>query len=322
MIAVITVFNGLASPILYMLLFIAAGFVLGRLKLLPENAALVLSKLESYLFIPAMILNAFIHNCTWASIRANYPAMLLSAALEMVLIIISRPLSGLFARSGYERNLYRYELIYPNTGFFGYALVQAVFGPEMLYHFMLFVLPMTMGCYTVGVSLLTPEADGAKAQWKRLLNPSMISIAAGIVLGLLGFGKIMPAFLSDAVAAGAAIFSPLAMLLTGITISGFVMKDLLCDGKSYLVILLRMIVFPVLLVGLAWLSGADDRTLIFALFVHALPLGLNPVIYPPQYGKDARPGASMALISTVLSLITLPLFYALLLKLLGALPTA
>ncbi|MBR3395617.1 MAG: AEC family transporter, partial [Firmicutes bacterium] len=86
-------------------------------------------------------------------------------------------------------------------------------------------------------------------------------------------------------------------------------------------VLLRMIVFPVLLVGLAYLSGADDRILIFALFVHALPLGLNPVIYPPQYGKDARPGASMALISTALSLLTLPLFYALLLKLLGALPT-
>lgn len=318
----ITVFNGLATPILYMLLFIAAGFVLGRLKVLPDGAALVLSKLESYLFIPAMILNAFIHNCTWGSIRMNYQAMLLSAALEMVLIIISRPLSGLFAKSGYERDLYRYELIYPNTGFFGAALVQAVFGPEILYHYMLFVLPVTMGCYTIGVSLLTPSGDGPKAQWKRLLNPSMVSIAAGVALGLLGFGKIMPVFLSDAIAAGAKIFSPLAMLLTGVTISGFAVKDLVTDKRSYLTVLLRMIVFPVLLVGLAYLSGADDRILIFALFVHALPLGLNPVIYPPQYGKDARPGASMALISTTLSLLTLPLFYALLLKLLGALPTA
>ena len=318
----ITVFNGLASPILYMLLFIAAGFLLGRLKVLPDGAALVLSKLESCLFIPAMILNAFIHNCTWESIRLNYPAMLLSAALEMVLIIISRPLSGLFAKGGCERDLYRYELIYPNTGFFGYALVQAVFGPEVLYHYMLFVLPMTMGCYTIGVSLLTPSGDSPKAQWKRLLNPSMVSIAAGVVLGLLGFGKIMPVFLSDAIAAGAKIFSPLAMLLTGVTVSGFAVKDLVTDRRSWLTVLLRMIAFPVLTVGLSYLSGADERILIFVLFVHALPLGLNPVIYPPQYGKDARPGASMALISTVLSLLILPLFYALLLKLLGALPAA
>ena len=318
----ITVFQGLANPILYMLLFIAAGFVLGKLKLLPKDAALVLSKLESYLFIPAMILNAFIHNCTWESVRANYPAILLSAALEMVLLIISRPLSGLFAKGGYERNLYRYELIYPNTGFFGAALVQAVFGQETLYHYMLFVLPMTMGCYTIGVSLLTWGGDSPKAQWKRLLNPSMISIAAGILLGLLGFGKIMPVFLNDAIAAGAKIFSPLAMLLTGVTVSGFAVKDLVCDKRSYLTILLRMIVFPALMVALAWLAGADDRILIFTLFVHALPLGLNPVIYPPQYGKDARPGASMALISTVFSLISLPFLYALLLRLLGQLPVA
>ncbi len=316
----LTVFNGLLTPILYMLFFIAAGFLLRRLKALPDNAALVLSKLESNLIIPAMILNTFIRHCSRESIVANYPAMLLSAGLEMLLIILSRPLSGLFAKEGYERNLYRYELIYPNTGFFGYALVQAVFGSEVLYHFMLFLLPVTMGCYTLGISLLTPAGHDAKSQWKRLLNPSMLSVAAGILLGLAGVEKILPQFLSDALSAGASLFTPLAMLLTGFTIGGFALKDLFGQGRSYLVILLRMIVFPALLIALAYLSGAGRQTLIFVLFVHALPLGMNPVIYPPQFGRDARPGASMALISTLLSLITLPLFYALLLKLLGALP--
>ena len=318
----LTVFNGLLTPILYMLFFIAAGFLLRRLKALPENAALVLSKLESNLIIPAMILNTFIRHCSRESIVANYPAMLLSAGLEMLLIILSRPLSGLFAKEGYERNLYRYELIYPNTGFFGYALVQAVFGSEVLYHFMLFLLPVTMGCYTLGISLLTPAGHDAKSQWKRLLNPSMLSVAAGILLGLAGVEKILPQFLSDALSAGASLFTPLAMLLTGFTIGGFALKDLFGQGRSYLVILLRMIVFPALLIALAYLSGASKQTLIFVLFVHALPLGMNPVIYPPQFGRDARPGASMALISTLLSLITLPLFYALLLELLGMLPTA
>ena len=312
-----TVFKGLLDPILYMIFFLAAGFVLRKLRVLPENAAMVLSKLESNLIIPAMILNTFIRNCSWQSIVSAYPAMLLSAALEMLLIIVSRPMSGWFSKDRYYRNLYRYELIYPNTGFFGYALVQAVFGTEVLYHFMLYLLPVTVGCYTLGVSLLTPAGSDARSQWKRLMNPSMLSIAGGIVLGLAGFGKIMPAFLSDALSAGAGMFSPLAMLLTGITVGGFALKDLFGQGKTYLMILFRMIIFPAVLVGLAYLSGAGDQILIFTLFIHALPLGLNPVIYPPQYGKDARPGASMALISTLLSMLTLPLFYALLLKLLG-----
>ena len=121
-----TVFKGLLDPILYMIFFLAAGFVLRKLRVLPENAAMVLSKLESNLIIPAMILNTFIRNCSWQSIVSAYPAMLLSAALEMLLIIVSRPMSGWFSKDRYYRNLYRYELIYPNTGFFGYALVQAV----------------------------------------------------------------------------------------------------------------------------------------------------------------------------------------------------
>ena len=91
----LAVLKGLLSPMLYMFFFIAAGFVLRRLKVLPDNAAQVLSRLESDFIIPAMIINAFTRYCTPASIRDNAMPMLLCTGLWLVIFALSFPPSGL-----------------------------------------------------------------------------------------------------------------------------------------------------------------------------------------------------------------------------------
>lgn len=309
-------FKGLMNPFLYIFLFIAVGFVLRRMKLLPENTASVLSSLEIHFIIPGMVLNSFIHHCTVESIRSFYKPMLLSFGLQFVLILLSRPLSKLFVKEGYYRNLYRYQLIYISWGFMGYALIQSLFGTEMLYYFILFVLPMNVGCYVYGVPLLTPKTEGASAL-KNLLNPSLIATLAGAALGLLGFAEFMPKFLVDAMSACSNMFSPLAMLLTGFTIGGFELKEMLLDKKAWLLCLIRMILIPPLLLLIAYLAGADAQIMTFVLLMHAMPMGLFTVIYPPRYGMDAKPGTSVVLVSYLLCIVTIPLFYSLLQQLMG-----
>lgn len=305
------VFKGLMNPLLYLFLFIAIGFALRRLKILPDNAAAVLSRLESDFIIPGMVMNSFIHHCTVESIRSYSKPILLCLGLEIVIILASGPLSKLFVKDGYYRNLYRYQLIYVSWGFMGYALVRALFGEETLYYFILFALPMSVGCYVYGVPLLTPHKEGASAL-KYLLSPSLIAVLIGAVLGLAGFEKVMPKFLGDALNACSNMFSPIAMLLTGLTIGGFALKDLLLDKKAWLLCLVRMILMPPVLVLLAWLAGADRQVLTLVMFMHVMPMGLFTVIYPPRFGMDAKPGASTVLVSYLLSIVTVPAFYALL----------
>ncbi len=312
------VFKGLLNPLLYMFLFIAIGFVLRRLRALPENAATVLSRLESDFIIPGMVLNSFIRYCTIESIRAFSKPMLLCLGLEIVVILLAVPLSKLFSKDAYYRNLYRYQLIYVSWGFMGYALIRALFGEETLYYFILFAFPMTIGCYLYGVPLLTPQRTDGTPAWKKFINPSLVAMMIGAALGLAGFEKVMPAFLSNVLTACSNMFSPVAMLMTGLTIGSFELKEMFLDKKSWLLCLIRMVLMPPVLLLIAYLAGADRQIMTFVLFMHMMPMGLYTVVYPPRFGKDARPGASMALISYLLCLVTIPLFYMLLIKLLGA----
>ena len=104
---------------------------------------------------------------------------------------------------------------------------------------------------------------------------------------------------------------PVAMLLAGFVIGGFDVKQMLTDKKVYAASGLRLLIIPAAMLLVMCLIGAPENIQLMALIAFATPLGLNTVVYPAAYGGDTRPGASMAMVSHVLCVITIPLMYLL-----------
>ncbi len=107
--------------------------------------------------------------------------------------------------------------------------------------------------------------------------------------------------------------APLAMLLTGFVIGGYQPGSLLSLRKVYLVSLYRLVLMPLLFAWSArFIPIAPDIQHVL-ICAYSMPLGLNTIVIPAAYGGDTSLGASMALISNVLALITIPaVFYFLL----------
>ena len=106
------------------------------------------------------------------------------------------------------------------------------------------------------------------------------------------------------------------MVLTGFVIGGYRISELLTNKKVYIATGLRLIVLPLILVGVLWLLGADRLTLLLTVFAYSTALGLNTVVIPAAYDSDTKTGASMAMISHLGSIVTIPLLYSLLTHLL------
>ena len=104
--------------------------------------------------------------------------------------------------------------------------------------------------------------------------------------------------------------SPLAMLLTGFVIGGYSLKKLASDKKVYLASVIRLIILPSLFMLVLLALKTDNAIIRAALCATAMPLGLNTVVFPAAYGGDTTPGASMALISHLISIITIPVMFA------------
>ena len=146
--------------------------------------------------------------------------VLLSIVFALALL-----LSRFFAKDRNTRDIYTYSFTIPNYGYVGYALMAALYGETMLFRMMIFVLPISVFTYTIGMYLLLPYKT---ITWKRLLNPSFLGILLGLLVGL--FEIPMPAVITQAAAAQACM-APLAMILTGFVIGSRQIKTLLTDTK-------------------------------------------------------------------------------------------
>ncbi|MBQ5842795.1 MAG: AEC family transporter, partial [Clostridia bacterium] len=157
-----------------------------------------------------------------------------------------------------------------------------------------------------GYAMLT----GGKKPLKRLLNPITIAIVLGMICGMTSV-KI-PDVISSVTSMASACVGPLSMLLTGITLAAFSLKELFKNKQAYIFCAIRLVLFPAVAYGVCTLFGLD-ALLPFILIITVMPCGLNTIVFPKLVGEDCKPGARLALVSHLLSLVTLPLWLSLIL---------
>ncbi len=359
------VFNQMAM----MALLIIVGFVLRKIRIVPENTGATLSKLETFAICPALNFCTQVRYCTVENFSKYYSLILYGTIICVIAVVISYPLSKLFVRNykendvaAYQRNVYKYGLTFGNFGFIGDFLVLGVFGGEIFFTFKMFTLGMSIICTVWGLYVLIPKVgakSGILTNLKAgLLAPPTLATFIGIICGLLGLGKffsedfyfiatktisetssetvffvtkaleeaenvITPIitgkdfFIVKALDQAGSCMGPIAMMLAGTIIGGYDIKRLLGKKKVYVLTVLRLIVIPTIFVLILKLLGFTDNDILpFVLIAYATPLGMNSIVYPAAYGGDTESGASMVVVSSTLSIITIPVMYYLLIELL------
>ena len=307
----------------YLLLLIVIGYVLARLRVVPDNAAGVLSKMENNAFIPALVMGTFMTKFTVESIRTAGQFLLGG----LIAIGITAPLAVLLGRlcnkDSYIRKICTYGLAFSNFGFMGNAIVLGLFGQDILFVYLIFTLPFWAGIYTWGVpALLMPATEGKRTLWQRIkpfVNPMFIAMIIGIILGLLPFSGHEYAdfgFFGALVKDLGNCMSPIAMVLTGMTIAKIDLKATLKNATVYTTSLIRLVAIPlatvfVLRIVLQLFPSIPRELSLCIVCALSMPLGLSAIVIPSGYGMDTTAASGMALVSHFLSCITIPLVFLL-----------
>ncbi len=302
------VFSSTLNQMLVLFTFMALGYFLNFKGILPLNTSLALSRLETNVLVPCLVFNTFFKYCTVENISEKWLYIVYGTAITIVSILIAVFLSKLFSKDGYLRKIYTYSFAVANFSFMGNAVVLGIFGENVLFDYMIFTLPLCLYVYSYGTASLKPDSDN-KLSIKMFMNPICLSMLLGGVAGLVGLP--IPKFLVTAISSAGACMSPLAMLLTGFVVANFSIKRLASIKRIYAASVLRLIILPLLFVIILKLLKTDDTVIMLTLCATAMPLGLNTVVFPAAYGGDTTPGAGMALISHLMSVITIPIMFAL-----------
>lgn len=280
-------------------IFLLIGWLIGKLKKDKASHSDILSVLLVNVFLPCKIFDTFSKNVSVSYFTEKYPVLFASLILLTIIVTMSHLIPKLLTKNAYERRIYNYSFTITNYGYLGYALIGSVFGHVVLTNFMLFAIPFIFYTYTAGYVMLT----GGKCTVKKLLTPITAAIVIGIIIGLTGLN--VPNFISSAVSKGAACTGPLGMLLTGMTLAGFSIKELISNKTAYIFTFLRLIGIPAIAFLVCKLFNLDSL-LPMMLIITCMPCGLNTIIFPKITGDDCKPGARLALITHVFSLATIP----------------
>lgn len=306
-----TVFNATLSQTAFLLLFIFIGYLLSKWNITPYNAQETLSKLENTIFIPALVLGTFMDNFTTQTITVAWKLLLGSLTLAAVAIALSLLCVRFCSKDKYEQNIYTYGLSFSNFGFMGNAVVSALF-PDIFLEYLIFTLPLWTLIYLWGVPVLlmgSEEKQPLAQRAKSFANPMFVCMLLGMLIGLLNIP--IPQFVSSAASAAGSCMSPIAMLLTGMTIAQFNLREVLNIKGVYLVTALRLLVFPLLFLGAMLVFPIPEIFATCAVCSLAMPLGLNTIIIPSALGKDTKVASGMALVSHILSCLTIPVVFML-----------
>ena len=279
--------------------FVVLGYVLAVTKKADSKHSKLLSVLGFYIFLPSNVFKTFSQNFTVEYLSQKYPIVLISVVFVLVMYLISKPASKLLSKNSYQQKVYQYSMISPNYGYMGYAFAGSVFGSEVLLDVMMFALPLSIYTYTVGYCSLTD----AKPTVKKLLSPVNIALLSGAVVGLLGIP--VPAFAGNLLSKSTACMGPVSMLLTGMVISEYRLRDIFTNRSVYAMTALRLLVIPCAVAGILRLMGLEYAVLP-TLTTLAMSCGMNTIVFPKLIGEDCKTGAALACISTICCCITIP----------------
>ncbi|MBQ8295271.1 MAG: AEC family transporter [Clostridia bacterium] len=218
------------------------------------------------------------------------------------------------------RGMMQFCSICTNNGFLGLPLVVAVFPTQPLVITSLVILNIISLIFfnTFGIYLVSGDKSEIQIK-KAFVNPVLIASVLGILLNLLGVNAILPE-ITNYVGYLGGLVTPLCMIILGMKLGNVSFRFIFKSRKIYYVALIKLVLVPMLIMGgtlILYYAFSMPKEIVFGAFIaFALPTATLGIVFADNYDGDTENGVAYTLSNTVLSIITIPVLYGLLVMLL------
>lgn len=294
---------------------IILGYVGNKVNVVGPDAKRHLSRIVLNITLPATILSA-VFNSTSLPKPSEIGQVLLVACLNyVVFFIVAKVAVWIMRIEGPQKGVAEFAIIFSNVGFIGYPVTTAIFGNESLLYTTIFNMPFNLICYSIGVQIIQSGSKDGKNEaaelvpkkiWRLFLSPALISSVAALIIAM--FGWRFPSAIGDTCATVGSITTPAALLIIGSALADMPFKQMFGNAKAYLVTLMSVLVVPLIIYFVFNPFVGDNRLLIGdAVIIAAMPVATAGTMLCVEYGGDEKFMAQVTFLSTLLSVVTIPL---------------
>ncbi len=291
------------SRVLSIFILMVVGYIARRAKALDKELVKGLSGFILNVAIPFTIIVSFDRSIS----RSAMPD-LAKIGLWAILILGASAIVATFVYRKFpddKRKVLSYVTVFSNCGFMGFPVAESVFGKIGVMYASIYVIVFQIFIWTYGVNLFMGKSG--KSQLKEaLLNPGNIAVVLGMAIWLLPFE--LPGAVHDSIVILSQMTTPLSMIVVGATLADIPLRGLFSGLELWIGTVVRIVVIPAALYGIMRLFGIDDLPAKVAAFLTAMPAAAQSVIFAERYGANAALASRTVFVSTVLSILTLPVF--------------
>ena len=296
------------QTMLKLFLLLILGFVLFKCHIFDEYTNKKISALIVNVASPMLIISSI------AGVEGSNKSivfLMIGAGILMYIgfIILGKIINRIFPFPKKDWPVYECMVVFANTGFMGYPVLLDVFGQEAVFYASLIHMAFNFFVYTYAIMCLTKSDDSEfKLNFKQLLTPGIILIFVGIFIYL--FDIQLPSVLMDTINSVGSLTAPLSMMMIGSSLAVYPIKDSFTDWRSYVFAFVRLIIVPFVTMIVCRLLHINPYYANITIITNAMPVGSMVLMLATQYNANVKIVTKNIVVSTLLSVITIPIVVA------------
>lgn len=294
----ITVF----TQVSVLMLMIAVGFIAAKTGIMTEAGAACCTDIALIIATPCVIIKSLMRRFDAAVMKSLLLAVALTLLVQVLMITLGTLL--LCSKDLKRQRTLRFGSIFANCGFMSLPLQEVMLGADGTLYGSAYVIMFNLVVWSYGVYLIS--GDKRYIQPKKLfVNPGIAGLLIGLIIFV--FSVPVPQVLSSTVNYLAAIYTPLPMLIIGYHLSRTNVLKAFKDIKCIAAVILRLLVYPLVSLGVLYLLGVRGTLLVSVIISLSAPVAAVTTMFSSKFGGgDTALSVDMVSLSTVLSIITMP----------------
>ncbi len=302
----LTNFLTVAEQVVVLFLLIGVGALCAKTGIIKEVAIKSCSDLVLIVVTPCVIIQSFQRPFDAAMLKGLGLACLIALSIHIVTILLAHLL--LHDPVAARERVLRVGAVLSNAGFMSLPLQNALLGEDGVFYGAAYVAIFNLILWSYGLVEMSGSRQNLSPR-KLILNPGVLSLAIGLMLFLARI--TLPTVLASPMGHLAALNTPLPMLIIGFYLADTDLKAALRDWRSYAAIGLRLLVVPLTALGILYLCGVRGTLLVSMIIAASAPVAASTTMFATKYDCDTGLSVNLVSLSTLLSLITMPLIVAL-----------
>lgn len=293
------------ESVISLFIIILVGVYSSKKKIITEKINKGLVDLLIKVALPFMIISSFIYSYD-ETIKSNIiNTFYYSIIAYIVMISLSYVLLSPLNKD--KKTILHFANVFVNTGYVGFPILYSIYGAEGVIYGSIFNMFFVILVWTYGIILFKGDfnKNELKSELKTiLLNPSILAVCLGIIIMI--FDIEVPGALLSSIESIGSITGPLSMIIIGVILSNVKIKKYLKDWTIYYGVAIKLIIIPSI-IYLISLLGTPSKALNTVIIMTALPASAMTSILAESFDKEKEYAALIVSVTTLLSLITVPL---------------